>query len=99
MDKLFIPSFFNLHSVNKTILKIAIPAIATNISIPLLSLVDMMIVGHMSNVAYIGAIAVGGALYNLIYWNFGFLRMGNSGLTAQAYGAKDPAVGRAHLKR
>jgi len=51
----------------------------------------MMIVGHMSNVAYIGAIAVGGALYNLIYWNFGFLRMGNSGLTAQAYGAKDPA--------
>jgi len=77
--------------VNKTILKIAIPAIATNISIPLLSLVDMMIVGHMSNVAYIGAIAVGGALYNLIYWNFGFLRMGNSGLTAQAYGAKDPA--------
>ena len=75
--------------MNKTILKLAIPAIATNITVPLLSLVDMMIVGHLDNIAYIGAIAVGGTLFNLIYWNFGFLRMGTSGLTAQAYGARD----------
>jgi MATE family multidrug resistance protein len=71
------------------ILKIAIPAIVTNITVPLLGLVDTAIVGHMGAAAYIGAIAVGSMIFNLIYWLFGFLRMSTSGLTAQARGRRD----------
>ena len=55
----------------------------------MLGLVDVTIVGHLGATAYIGAIAVGGLLFNILYWNFGFLRMGTSGLTSQAYGRKD----------
>ena len=71
------------------ILKIALPAIVTNITVPLLGLVDTAIVGHMGSAAYIGAVAVGSMIFNLIYWVFGFLRMGTSGMTAQARGRRD----------
>ena len=71
------------------ILKIAVPAIVTNITVPLLGLVDTAIVGHMGSAAYIGAIAVGSMIFNLVYWVFGFLRMGTSGMTAQARGRRD----------
>lgn len=67
----------------------------TNITVPLLGLVDTAIVGHMGSAAYIGAIAVGSMIFNLVYWVFGFLRMGTSGLTAQARGRRDfPEVAR-----
>ncbi len=78
--------------MNKTdhqILKIAVPAIVTNITVPLLGLIDTAIVGHMGAAAYIGAVAVGAMIFNLVYWMFGFLRMGTSGMTAQAYGRRD----------
>lgn len=75
--------------MNKEILRLALPNIITNITVPLLGMVDLAIVGHIGNETYIGAIALGTALFNLIYWNFGFLRMGTSGLAAQAYGAGD----------
>lgn len=75
--------------MNRKILHLAIPSIISNITVPLLSLVDMAIVGHLGSAAYIGAIAVGGMLFNLIYWLFGFLRMGTSGITSQAYGRRD----------
>ena len=71
------------------ILRIALPAIITNVTVPLLGLVDTAIVGHMGDAAYIGAIAVGAMIFNLVYWVFGFLRMGTSGMTAQAWGRKD----------
>lgn len=74
--------------MNKRILGLALPNIITNITVPLLGMVDMAIVGHLS-AAHIGAIAIGTQIFNLIYWNFGFLRMGTSGFTAQAYGAED----------
>ena len=74
---------------DRQILKIALPAIVTNITVPLLGLVDTAIVGHMGNATYIGAIAVGSMVFNLVYWVFGFLRMGTSGLTAQARGRRD----------
>lgn len=64
----------------------AIPSILANITIPLVGLVDTAIVGHISDAAAIGGIAIGGILFDLLYWNFGFLRVGTSGLTAQAYG-------------
>ena len=74
--------------MNKRILGLALPNIITNITVPLLGMVDMAIVGRLST-DHIGAIAIGTQIFNLIYWNFGFLRMGTSGFTAQAYGAKD----------
>lgn len=75
--------------MNRKILRLAIPNIISNITVPLLGLIDIGIVGHLSDQSYIGAIAIGGMIFNLLYWNFGFLRMGTSGLTAQAYGKRD----------
>ena len=75
------------RKMNKKILDIAFPSIISNITVPLLGLVDTAIAGHLGAAAYIGAIAVGGMLFNMIYWLFGFLRMGTGGLTAQAFGA------------
>ena len=64
----------------------AVPSILANITIPLVGIVDTAIVGHLSDAAAIGGIAIGTMLFDLLYWNFGFLRVGTSGLTAQAYG-------------
>ena len=85
--------------MNREILRIALPAIVTNITVPLLGLVDTAIVGHMGAAMYMGAIAVGSMMFNLIYWVFGFLRMGTSGLTAQAYGRGDSRDTRALLRQ
>ncbi|MBR1469299.1 MAG: MATE family efflux transporter, partial [Prevotella sp.] len=71
---------------DKEILHLAVPSIVTNITVPLLGLVDLAIVGHVGNETLIGAIAVGSMIFNVIYWLMGFLRMGTSGMTAQAYG-------------
>lgn len=73
--------------MNKQILHIALPSIISNITVPLLALVDTTIVGHLGAASYIAAIALGGMIFNMIYWLFNFLRMGTGGLTAQAYGA------------
>lgn len=74
---------------HREILRIALPSIVSNITVPLLGLIDVAIVGHLGAASYIGAIAVGGMLFNIIYWVFGFLRMGTGGMTSQAYGAGD----------
>ena len=74
--------------MNKQILRLALPNIITTLTVPLLGMVDLAIVGHMDSSVYIGAIALGTMIFNMIYWNFGFLRMGTSGLAAQAYGAE-----------
>ena len=81
-----------LISADRSILRIAVPAIVTNITTPLLGLVDIAVVGHMRNAdpaVAIGAIAVGASVFNMLYWLFNFLRMGSSGLTAQAVGRAD----------
>lgn len=80
-----------MNTNNREILQIALPSIVSNITVPLLGLIDVTIVGHLGAASYIGAIAVGGMLFNIIYWIFGFLRMGTSGMTAQAYGQQDDA--------
>ena len=74
-------------SLNREILRLAVPSILANITIPLVGIVDTAIVGHLSDAAAIGGIAIGTMLFDLLYWNFGFLRIGTSGLAAQAYGA------------
>ena len=77
------------------ILKLAVPSIISNITVPLLGLVDVAIVGHIGDASYIGAVAVGTMLFNLFYWVFAFLRMGTSGMTSQALGRRDlPEVAR-----
>lgn len=74
---------------HKEILRITLPSILSNITVPLLAFVDLSIVGHWGTGAYIGAISIGGTLFNMLYWIFAFLRMGTTGLTSQAFGRKD----------
>ena len=73
-------------SPNRSILRIAIPNILSNISVPLLGTVDTALMGRLSEV-HIGAVGVGGMIFSFMYWNFGFLRMGTTGITARAFGA------------
>ncbi|TVR17401.1 MAG: MATE family efflux transporter [Balneolaceae bacterium] len=75
--------------MNKSILRLAIPNIISNLSVPLLGAVDTALVGHLDQVYYLGALAVGSVIFNFIFWGFGFLRMGTTGLTAQEYGRRD----------
>ncbi len=77
------------QSLNYQILRLAIPSILANITIPLVGLVDTAIVGHIANATAIGGIAIGTMLFDLLYWNFGFLRVGTSGMTAQVFGRGD----------
>lgn len=76
----------NKKSINRQILALAVPSIIANITTPLLALVDTAIVGHMGSAMFIAAIALGGSVFNMVYWLFNFLRMGTSGITAQEYG-------------
>ena len=69
--------------MNSRILHLAVPSILANITVPLVGMVDIGVSGRLGNVAAIGAIAVGSMLFDLLYWNFGFLRVGTGGLTAQ----------------
>lgn len=78
-----------MRSINAQILRLAIPSILANITIPLVGVVDTAIVGHIANATFIGGIAIGTMLFDLLYWNFGFLRVGTSGMTAQAFGRGD----------
>lgn len=77
--------------MNREILRLAIPNIISNISVPLLSTVDTALMGRLSEL-HIGAVGIGSMIFNFIYWNAGFLRMGTTGLTAQALGKRDDAV-------
>ncbi len=75
--------------MNQQILKLAIPNILSNVSVPLLSSVDTALMGFEKSAAYIGAVGLGAMIFNFLYWSFGFLRMGTTGMTAQAFGRKD----------
>ena len=88
-----------MTTTNKAILRLALPSILANITIPLVGIVDTAIVGHLSDAAAIGGIAIGTMLFDLLYWNFGFLRVGTSGLTAQAYGSSNETECRRILLR
>lgn len=74
-------------SINKEIFRLTVPNVISNISVPLLGMADVAIAGHIGGDMTIGALAIGTTIFNFIYWNCAFLRMGTSGMTAQAYGA------------
>lgn len=85
--------------INRSILALALPAIVNNITVPLLGLCDTAIAGHLGSAAYIGAMSVGAMMLNVIYWLCGFLRMGTTGLSAQAFGAGNAAAARGVLRK
>src|ERR1700722_19904842 len=74
---------------HRAVLSIAVPVMISNVSTPLIGIVDTWIVGRYPNATYIGAVAVGALVFTFVFWAFGFLRMGTTGLTAQALGAGD----------
>ena len=76
---------------NRRVWRLAGPIMLANITIPLLGIVDTAVVGHLDQVYYLGAVAVGSLIFNFLYWGFGFLRMGTTGFAAQAHGADDSA--------
>ena len=82
-----------MRPINRDILKLALPSILANITVPIVGMVDVAVAGHLSTSAatMIGGIAIGSMLFDLLYWNFGFLRVGTGGLAAQAYGRGDRA--------
>ncbi|MFK7971345.1 MAG: MATE family efflux transporter [Bacteroidia bacterium] len=77
--------------MNREIFRLAIPNLLANLTVPLVGLADTMVMGQIAEnpALYLGAIGLGGTIFNTIYWSVGFLRMGVTGITAQAYGAKD----------
>lgn len=83
-----------MNALNKEILRLAIPSILAGLTVPLVGMVDIAVAGHLHGfggaAAFIGGISVGSMLFDLLYWNFSFLRAGTGGLTAQAYGREDP---------
>ncbi len=85
--------------MNRRILQLAIPNIISNLSVPLLGAVDTAVIGHLDAVYYLGAIAVGSIIFDFIFWGFGFLRMGTTGLVAQAFGANQTKETRIILAR
>lgn len=88
-----------MKPIDKDILRLALPSIVSNITVPLLGLVDLAIAGHIGPARYIAAISVGSMIFNVIYWLMGFLRMGTSGMTGQAFGACDVRGVRLLLRR
>ena len=77
------------NPINREVVRLAVPSILANITVPLVGIVDTAIAGHLGDAALIGGIAVGTMLFDLLYWNMGFLRVGTGGITAQAYGRGD----------
>lgn len=87
------------HGESSEILRLAVPSIVSNVTVPLLGLVDLAISGHLGGERYIAAISVGSMIFNFMYWLMGFLRMGTSGMTSQALGAGDHCGVRLLLRR
>lgn len=79
-----------LKHTDRTILHLALPAIASNVTVPLLGICDTAITGHLGSELYLAAVAAGGTIFNVLLWLCGFLRMGTTGLAAEAYGSKNP---------
>ena len=104
LDHVILSEAKNLNQVkrlNKEILRLALPSILANLTVPLVGLVDIAVAGHLdsSAAALIGGISVGSLMFDMMYWNFGFLRAGTGGLTAQAYGREDWEACLALLKK
>ena len=76
---------------HRRVLGLAFPIVLANLTQPILGAVDTAVAGHLDSASYLGGVALGGLFFNFVFWGFGFLRMGTTGLVAQAHGAGDPA--------
>ena len=83
----------------RLIVALSVPAIITNVTTPILALTDVAIAGHFGSAVFLAAIAVGSTMFSTLFWLFGFLRMGTSGMTAQAFGANDTLGAHAMLAK
>ena len=79
----------NVEPLNRDVWRIALPMILSNVSVPLLGMVDTGVTGHLEDAAYLGAVAVGATIFGFLYTGVNFLRMGTTGIAAQRYGADD----------
>ena len=84
---------------NRRVLAIAIPIVLSNITVPILGAVDTAVVGQLGKAAPVAAVGVGAIIITTFYWLFGFLRMGTTGLVAQAVGSEDESEVRSYLLR
>ena len=84
---------------HRRVWRLAFPIVLSNMTVPLLGLVDTAVIGHLDTPVYLGAVAVGTLVFTFLYWTLIFLRMGTGGLTAQAYGSGDADEMRAALAR
>lgn len=84
---------------HRRVLALALPIVLANLTQPLLSAVDTAVAGHLPGPEYLGGVALGGVFFNFVFWGFGFLRMGTTGLVAQAHGAGDARALRANVAR
>jgi len=91
-----LPSRSDWH---KRVLMLAFPVVLANLTQPILGAVDTAVAGHLGSAADLGGVALGGLFFNFVFWGFGFLRMGTTGLVAQAYGADDRQALRANIVR
>jgi MATE family multidrug resistance protein len=84
---------------HRRVLTLAFPIVIANLTQPILGAVDTAVAGHLDNASYLGGVALGGLFFSFVFWGFGFLRMGTTGLVAQAFGANDPAGLRMNVVR
>jgi len=84
---------------HRRVLALAFPIVLANLTQPVLGAVDTAVAGHLDNASYLGGVALGGLFFSFVFWGFGFLRMGTTGLVAQAFGANDPAGVRSNVVR
>ena len=85
------------REINHEVLRLALPSILAGITIPLVGMADTAIAGRLGSAAHIGAIALGSTMFDWLYWNMSFLRMGTAGISAQAYGRATCAKPSPHL--
>ncbi|MBP0593178.1 MATE family efflux transporter [Paraburkholderia sp. LEh10] len=84
---------------HRRVLTLAFPIVVANLTQPILGAVDTAVAGHLDSASYLGGVALGGLFFNFVFWGFGFLRMGTTGLVAQSFGADDEAGLRMNIVR
>lgn len=90
---------FREQTLHRRAWALAFPIILANLSVPLVGMVDTAVVGHLPDPRYIGAVALGSVVFSLVFWSFGFLRMGSTGFMARAVGQGDPVEAQATVAR
>ena len=84
-------------SLDRPILRLALPSLIASLSVPLIGIADTALVGHLPEVALMGAVSVASVIFDVLYWGFGFFRMGTTSLVAQYFGSGDRELSLIHI--